>query len=118
MKVRLGVTALLLTSVLGLAGCGNNNTAEEDVVGSLELQQAQSGVNVEYEPVGELVVEESGAPIYDSFDGVSVGRIGEGEYPVYDVTKGWLQVELAEVGEDSDSFVWVPPNNGKYKPEK
>ena len=115
MKVRVSAVAILLTTVLGLAGCGSGEPAADDVVGSLELQQAQSSVNEEFVQIGTLVVE-SPVPVYDVPDGVTVGRIGEGEYPVYDEVDGWFQVELVE--EDSNSFGWVPPNNGKYEPKQ
>lgn len=113
MGLKRGAFAILLTTILGLVGCTSSSSYVEEVEGSLELQQVQSEESGSFTSIGTVIVEGPGSAIFDIPDGVTVGRVGEGEYQVYGVTDGWFQLELVE--EEVSTFVWVPPNSAKYK---
>lgn len=110
MKRFLGIAALVVT--LALTGCAGESVAEDEqsaVEGSLELVEPQSG-EVNYVPVGKTLIPAPGVAVFDRPDGVTVGRLPEGIYEVYDLQDEYFQIVYFD-GEVND-LGWIPNDTG------
>lgn len=113
MKVKSLVTGATLIASLVVGGCAQSDDVAQPVAGDLSLIEAQSGARYDYVIVGEVVVEAPGSGVWDEPDGVAIGRIQEGNYPVYASDDGWLQVALVEE-KSGPTFGWVPASSVKF----
>lgn len=113
MKVKILFTGALLIAALLAGGCTKSEEAAQPTKGDLSLIQAQSGPQSGYVTIGEAVVEDPGSGVWDRPDGVTIGRVPPGTYPVYASDDGWLQVAIVEENLGSH-FGWLPASSAKF----
>lgn len=88
------------------SACSTGSTAAE-ATGDLSTIQAQSQGLPALREIGRIHVQEPGTGVWDYPEGVTVGRLADGTYPVYETRDGWLEVAI--VGQNSEpAFGWVP----------
>ena len=106
------------------AGCSASDEAKP-VAGDLSLITAQSAPQDGLTAIGTAAVSDPGAGVWDEPDGVTIGRITPGNYPVYASRDGWLQIALTRSSTDDNehdentdtdlgaAFGWIPATEVK-----
>ena len=114
----------LAAAAFQAAGCSASDEAKP-VAGDLSLITAQSAPQDGLTAIGTAAVSDPGAGVWDEPDGVTIGRITPGNYPVYGSRDGWLQIALTNddtarnsTDEDNNTdsgaaFGWVPATEVK-----
>lgn len=133
------VSAVLSVSVL--SACTGNVDAPQEKgnlapisEGSLDpISEDREGLRkIDSKRINELSVGVARvtkqAAVFDSVDGVSIGRVAPGEYTAVGVVNGWIQIVIpfeadVEVEEDVNDTVtsatgWIAPNSVELKMTK
>lgn len=97
-------------AVLLVAGCTTAPT--EPTGGTLDLLEVPVGPQSGLVKVADAAVGHPGTGVWDSPDGVTVGRLPEGTYAVYGADTEWLQIQYLD-GNGEASFGWIPTANTK-----
>ena len=105
----LAVAAALLA---GGAGCSTTSSVPEGVgdLTPVEAASIQSG----FTQIGVIHTIDPGAPVFDTPDGVTIGSVEVGDFPVYDARGGWYMTAVDTC--DGVVFGWVPPSAVTFTP--
>lgn len=103
-----------LTAALLLGGCAEPLDEAQSTAGDLSPVEAQTVPQSGLVSIGEATAQAPGSGVWDEPDGVTIGRISEGTYPVYASENGWLRIAL--VNENLEpAFGWVPANSVRFR---
>lgn len=117
--------AVLLVAAAGLtAGCSTTEEQADTPAGNLQSRDVSTQSSDDVISIGTVQVQEPGSGLWDKPDGVTIGRVEPGEYPVYGAQDGWFQVKVAatepqsQEGDNvaSPAYAWVPGSSVSFSP--